>query len=264
MITSAISTGVPLFNSGDAAGCAAVYVNTVVDLLDIVSIETRSALSEVLDRSSACGSDHERAWLLRHTLDETLAKLHRNSEAGTSSSARPDLSMASADQLHLATLRWSVVDDRVMGGRSQSRVLPQPDGSVVFSGEFVVTGGGFASVRANLPSQGFGLRGCRGMVLQCNGDGRAGYKMIVKTDTAFDGIMYQASFDAPPASASFTLPLSSFRPTFRGQPVANAPALRGDAISVIGFMLSRVDAAGRYTDEPTGPFSLTVASLSGC
>jgi NADH dehydrogenase [ubiquinone] 1 alpha subcomplex assembly factor 1 len=251
IIATAISTGVPLFNAGDAAGCAAVYGNAIVDLLGNTPSDVRAMLSETLDRSSACSGDHDRAWLLRHALDGALAKLRT-----IRTSAAP------AGKLDLSALSWVVVDDRVMGGRSQSRMVSQADGTMVFSGEFVVAGGGFASVRANLPTQGFRMSGSRGFVLNCEGDGRLGYKMILKTNTAFDGIMYQASFDAPPTPASFTIPFSSFRPTFRGQPVPNAPPLRGDDVSVIGFMLSRADAAGRLTDEPAGAFSLRITGMS--
>jgi NADH dehydrogenase [ubiquinone] 1 alpha subcomplex assembly factor 1 len=250
VITTAIATGVPLFNAGNAASCAEVYCNAVVDLMDKAPSDMRPILSETLEMSFACKSDTDRAWLLRRTLDSVLARLR----------ATPGF------KLDLSKMKWTVVDDRVMGGNSQSR-MEQHDGSVVFAGNLVVAGGGFASVRANLPPQGFFTSGSKGIVLQCNGDGRAGYKMILKTDNSFDGIFYQASLPCDYSEispSSFTLPFSSFRATFRGQPVSNAPPLRGDAISVIGFMLSRVDDAGRYTMEPAGAFSLRISSLSLC
>lgn len=251
VITTAIATGVPLFNAGDAASCAEVYCNAVVDLMDAAPSDMRPILSEALETSFACKSDSDRAWLLRRTLDSVLARLRTTPGC----------------KLDLSKMKWTVVDDRVMGGNSQSRTEQQHDGSVVFAGDLVITGGGFASVRANLPSQGFFTSGCRGIVLQCNGDGRAGYKIILKTDNSFDGIFYQASLPCDSSGtspSSFTLPFSSFRATFRGQPVSNAPPLRGDAITVIGFMLSRVDDAGRYTMEPAGAFSLRISSLSVC
>jgi hypothetical protein len=161
-------------------------------------------------------------------------------------------------------MKWDIVDDRVMGGRSRSRMEVQPDGSAIFQGEFVVAGGGFASVRANLASRGFGMIGAKGLVLQCAGDGRLGYKMTLKTDFARDGVMYQASFAAPASYATFTIPFTSFRASFRGMPVPDAPPLRGEDVLVLGFMLSRVDAAGDYTDEPSGPFRLCIACVSSC
>jgi NADH dehydrogenase [ubiquinone] 1 alpha subcomplex assembly factor 1 len=251
IITTAIATGVPLFNAGNAAGCAEVYCNAVVDLMDVASLDTRPSLSETLESSFACQNDTDRAWLLRRALDSALAGLRATSGC----------------KLDLTKMKWTVVDDRVMGGKSQSQMIEQGDGAVVFAGELVVAGGGFASIRANLPSQGFFPTGSRGVVIQCNGDGRAGYKMIVKTDDSFDGIFYQASLPCESAAtspSSFTLPFSSFRATFRGQPISNAPPLHGDSISVIGFMLSHVDDAGRYTSEPAGAFCLRISSLSIC
>jgi hypothetical protein len=62
----------------------------------------------------------------------------------------------------------------------------------------------------------------------------------------------------------FTLPFSAFRATFRGQPVASAPPLRGEDVCVIGFMLSRFDANGRPTDERAAQFRLSIASVSSC
>lgn len=43
---------------------------------------------------------------------------------------------------------FSPVDDRVMGGRSESRLRHEPAGNAVFDGEAsLADGGGFASVR---------------------------------------------------------------------------------------------------------------------
>jgi len=266
VIASAIEIGVPLFNSGDAAACAAVYANTIVDLIDLTPATLRPKLVAALERSSSSSDDSERAWILRHALDDVLAASAALSRARTAMpvSGAAATSSPLARGLDVARMRWDVVDDRVMGGRSLSRMDVQADGCAVFRGEFVVAGGGFASVRTNLPSRGFGMIGAKGLVLQCTGDGRVGYKMTLKTDSARDGVMYQAAFAAPASLATFTLPFTSFRASFRGMPVPNAPPLRGDDVVVLGFMLSRVDAAGNYTDEPSGPFSLRIASVSSC
>ena len=265
VITSAIEIGVPLFNSGDAAACAAVYANAMVDLLDMTPAMLRPKLVDALELSSSSRDNTERAWILRRALDDLLAASAASSPARTTMlSSGAGSCPPPARGLDVAHMNWDVVDDRVMGGRSRSRMDIQPDGCAVFQGELVVAEGGFASVRANLPSRGFGMIGAKGLVLQCAGDGRVGYKMTLKTDTARDGVMYQASFSAPASPATFTLPFTSFRASFRGMPVPNAPPVRGDDVLVLGFMLSRVDAAGGYTDEPSGPFSLRIASVSSC
>ena len=46
-----------------------------------------------------------------------------------------------------APLRWYVLNDVVMGGQSTSRVDTMEDGSLKFSGEISLVGGGFATCR---------------------------------------------------------------------------------------------------------------------
>ena len=141
VITSAIEIGVPLFNSGDAAACAAVYANAMVDLLDITPATLRPKLVDALELSSSSRDNSERAWILRRALDDLLAASAASSPArttmlssGTGSCPPP------ARGLDVAHMNWDVVDDRVMGGRSRSRMDVQPDGCAVFQGEFVVAG----------------------------------------------------------------------------------------------------------------------------
>ena len=127
------------------------------------------------------------------------------------------------------------------------------------------SGGGFASCRCVPPRGALGqlLRGAQGIVLVCSGDGRSGYKLTLKTDAAMDGIMYQAAFSAPSGPLrAVRLPLSAFRANFRGQPVPNAPPLRGEDCVQVGLMLSRFSDGGRVEGgvQPGG-FRLQVASL---
>ena len=106
------------------------------------------------------------------------------------------------------------------------------------------------------------MAGASGLVLRCMGDGRAGYKISLKTDAAWDGVSYQASFVAPTSEGNVRIPFGAFRATFRGQPVPNAPPLRGEDVCVLGIMLSRFDAqSGLITDEPAGSFSLQLYGL---
>ena len=85
-------------------------------------------------------------------------------------------------------LAWQTVDDRVMGGSSRSRVVMMPGGGgAAFEGDLVVNGGGFASVRC-APRRGGALgamlRGAKALVLVCSGDGRRGYKLLLKVSRA--------------------------------------------------------------------------------
>jgi NADH dehydrogenase [ubiquinone] 1 alpha subcomplex assembly factor 1 len=116
---------------------------------------------------------------------------------------------------------FSAIDDRVMGGRSASRLRHDPAGHAIFEGEVsLADGGGFASVRSrSLPLGDAQAVTCRIEVL---GDGKR-YKLGLRTDDHFDGVNYQATFE--PVSGEWTvlrLPLASFRPTWRGRPGSDA------------------------------------------
>jgi hypothetical protein len=89
-------------------------------------------------------------------------------------------------------------------------------------------------------------------VLEVFGDGRR-YKLNLRTDDGFDGLNYQAAFDAPPGEWSqVLLPVAGFQPTFRGRSVPNAPPLQTARVRQIGLMIA---------DRQAGPFALAVRSI---
>ena len=148
---------------------------------------------------------------------------------------------------------WSAIDDRVMGGLSCSRLRFDPGGFAVFEG-WVSTeqGGGFASVRhATLALGGAGVKA---FCLCVQGDGKR-YKFNLRTDSAQDGVQYQAFFVAMPGPwQTVDLPITAFEPRWRGRPVMNAPPLDTARICQLGLIIG---------DAQTGPFSLALHSL-GC
>ena len=278
LITQAISIGVPLFNGGDADGCASVYADTVVALCQ--SVPSMSPMLQVsLDKAMSTRSPSDRAWVLRHALDAVLREL----QSGRSTATRgftvdpvPTTAVAvgttgsavgtTGSMMNIGdrTLQWATVDDRVMGGSSRSTLRSYDDGESSFEGTLVVANGGFASVRALLPaSVPRSWASSSGLVLTCAGDGRAGYKICVKADAGMDGVMYQASL--PAVSTEMTtvrLPWSAFKPTFRGMPVRDAP-IRGDQVQQLGFMLSRFESASGavMADVPAGRFQLRLGQV---
>lgn len=136
---------------------------------------------------------------------------------------------------------WTPVNDSVMGGLSQSRLLLEEDGVARFEGRVSLENkGGFASVRHRLrqtpPSNSRQLR------LQVLGDGHV-YKLALRVDEAFDGISYQADF--LPASHQWMdldLSIDQFIPAFRGRQV-DAPALNSFAqVHQIGLMIANKQA----------------------
>ena len=147
--------------------------------------------------------------------------------------------------------RWAAIDDAVMGGISRSRLRHDPAGHAVFEGVVSLErNGGFASVRS--PPDDLGAQGAIAYALEVRGDGRR-YKLNLRTDDAFDGVNYQSAFE-PPAGAwtLLRLPVSAFRPSFRGRTVPGAPPLDPARVRRIGLMIA---------DRQAGPFALAVRSI---
>lgn len=146
---------------------------------------------------------------------------------------------------------WAAIDDAVMGGRSRSAFTETAEGTAVFRGLVSdENNGGFASVRSR--PLGLDLSGRDGLRLRVRGDGKR-YKLCVKNDAAFDGVVYQSAFEARPAAwQTVDLPFAGFVPTYRGRRLDGEPPLDSSRIATLGFMVS---------DRQVGPFRLEIASL---
>jgi hypothetical protein len=147
---------------------------------------------------------------------------------------------------------FSAIDDRVMGGRSASRLRHDPAGHAIFEGEVsLADGGGFASVRSrSLPLGDAQAVTCRIEVL---GDGKR-YKLGLRTDDLFDGVTYQATF--APVSGEWTvlrLPLASFKPSWRGRPIDGGSAVRPESVRQLGLVIG---------DGQAGVFALALRSIA--
>jgi hypothetical protein len=151
-----------------------------------------------------------------------------------------------------AVKAWQAIDDRVMGGVSQSRLRFDPNGHAVFEGEVsLARNGGFASVRSNPGER--GLAGATTCLIEVRGSGPS-FKLSLLTDDGFDSLNYQFGFTpASPGWQTLHLPLAAFRATFRGREVAGAPALDPAAIRQVGLMIA---------DRQAGPFALEVRHIS--
>jgi hypothetical protein len=146
---------------------------------------------------------------------------------------------------------WYAIDDAVMGGISRSRLRHDPGGFAVFEGVVSLDrGGGFASVRSR--PRDLGAAGAGAYVLEVRGDGRR-YKLSLRTDEAFDGVNFQAAFDAPAAQwATVRVPVGDFEATFRGRRIADAPPLDAARIRQAGFVIA---------DRQAGDFTLAIRSI---
>jgi hypothetical protein len=145
---------------------------------------------------------------------------------------------------------WSAIDDRVMGGISQSRLRHDPQGRAVFEGLVSLErNGGFASVRSSPGSR--GRAGAEACLIDVRGPAKT-FKLSLLTDDGFDSLNHQASFEPDPAGWQLVrLPLGTFRASFRGREVQGAPTLDPARIRQVGILIAR---------QP-GPFTLEIRSI---
>lgn len=79
-IESAIRKGVPMFNNGNPAGCASIYMNCAKALVKDQRLEaaTRKMLSEVVNKAKNMNCETTRAWVLRAGLDRAYQSMSRH------------------------------------------------------------------------------------------------------------------------------------------------------------------------------------------
>ncbi len=143
---------------------------------------------------------------------------------------------------------WRPINDTVMGGVSDSRFVVGKGGIARFSGVVSLeNNGGFASVRSSVVL--YDLSSYEGIRMRIRGDGKR-YKLCIKTDPQFDGVLYQSSFETRKEEwIMVTIPFSSFIPTFRGRILKDVPPVATDQIRTFGFLIS---------EKQAGPFLLEI------
>ena len=150
---------------------------------------------------------------------------------------------------------WIVVDDAVMGGRSEGH-LSSEEGHLVFHGVLRTRGGGFTSVRSNDLSD--SLDGREAVVLRVRGDGRRYACDLRKTPRIRGwGVTWRAEFDTRDGDwTEVVLPLEGFVPTWRGRRLDRSRVRGGEPFwartGSVGFMIA---------DGIDGPFRLEIGAV---
>ena len=147
---------------------------------------------------------------------------------------------------------WRAIDDRVMGGISRSRLRHDRAGHAVFEGEVsLAQNGGFASVRSSPGER--GQAGATACLIEARGEPKQ-FKLSLLIDDGFDCVNYQASFTTMGHDwQTISLPLSSFRASFRGRDMPDEPALDPARIRQVGLMIAA---------RQTGPFALDIRRIA--
>lgn len=133
---------------------------------------------------------------------------------------------------------WMIVDDVVMGGRSNGEFLRSKEGNGVFQGTVSLeNNGGFSSVRYSVPKK--NVDAYTKLKLVVKGDGKQ-YQCRIKTK-ASDYYSYVASFNSSDEWTTIEIPFSSMYPSFRGQTL-DAPNYPGKQIEEIAFLIGNKKA----------------------
>lgn len=148
---------------------------------------------------------------------------------------------------------WQPVDDRIMGGCSQSRPEQIENVGLRFAGTVsLANNGGFASIRSKSGSWDLSRFGA--LKLRLRGDGKT-YKLSLRTDIFFDGISYQVAFATAQGSwQEISLPFTAFAPTHHGIRLTSVAPMDTAGIKSFGLFIA---------DRQEGPFQLEVAWIKG-
>lgn len=128
--------------------------------------------------------------------------------------------------------QWYIVDDVVMGGRSDSYLEVTEEGKGRFYGKVSLeNNGGFASTRHNLGPQ--KLSNHKYAKLKLKGDGKAyQFRLKESTDQRFS---YIYSFKTSGEWETIKIPLSDMYPSFRGRKleIPNYPATEVAELAIL-------------------------------
>ncbi|MBD02405.1 MAG: CIA30 family protein [Candidatus Marinimicrobia bacterium] len=143
-------------------------------------------------------------------------------------------------------LNWNIVNDSVMGGRSQATLKLINNTYANFNGYLSLqNNGGFSSIRAYYPPD---LTNVKSIVLKVRGDGRK-YNFRIRGNTG-NWASYTHSFDTVEGEWNeIELKIDDFYPVYRGYTLKNMPQLSEVIIKEIGIMLS---------DKIEGSFSIDI------
>ena len=147
-------------------------------------------------------------------------------------------------------IKWNIVNDTVMGGRSSSR-WSKNSSALSFEGFLSLeNNGGFASVRHDLDN--INLSSTDGIFIKVKGDGRK-YQFRIRSQASRWANYSQEFKTIKDTVQSFFLPYKDFKPSWRGRSVRNVPTLTGKDVRGIGFLLG---------DKVQGKFKLDILNIS--
>jgi hypothetical protein len=129
---------------------------------------------------------------------------------------------------------WYIVDDVVMGGRSNGNFYTNSEGHGVFDGFVSLeNNGGFSSVRHRMETT--NVEKFQSFVLKIKGDGKM-YQFRIKPNRT-DYYSYIAHFRTTGDWQTVEIPFNEMYPSFRGRKL-DLPNYRGDTLEEMAFLIS--------------------------
>jgi hypothetical protein len=133
---------------------------------------------------------------------------------------------------------WKVIDDVVMGGRSDGRFTVNKDGYGTFSGIVSLeNNGGFSSLRYNFEPIETSMYSR--FVIRLKGDGKS-YQFRVK-DKRYNRYSYVYKFETTSDWQTLEIPFHEMSAAFRGNKV-NIPNFEGKEMEEIAFLIGNKKA----------------------
>ncbi len=135
-------------------------------------------------------------------------------------------------------LEWDSLGDQVMGGQSDGTLVHSAEGVGLFEGTVRLdNGGGFASVKADLPEP-VDASQWTGIELLAKGDGKT-YKIGLRNSTNRRTVIYQHAFTPGTDEWSrIRLTFSEFIPTWRGKTLTDEVALNLSHLASVSLFVS--------------------------
>jgi hypothetical protein len=134
--------------------------------------------------------------------------------------------------------RWQIVDDVVMGGRSDGSFQINNNGHGEFSGKVSLeNNGGFSSLRYNFET--VNSSNYANFQIRLKGDGKA-YQFLVK-DSRYNRYSYIYTFQTSGKWETITIPFNSMYPSFRGNRLRGGN-FDGSQMEEIAFLIGNKKA----------------------
>lgn len=134
--------------------------------------------------------------------------------------------------------QWLVVNDDVMGGRSQSSFELTAEGTGLFSGKVSLeNNGGFSSLRYNMDA--VQTKEFNTLAVRLKGDGR-NYQLRIREKQG-DYFSYIATFETTGEWQTIEVPLAEMYPSFRGRKL-DRPNYSGSSIVELTFLIGNKKA----------------------